>query len=168
MKEYRNINTKEIHNVVDIKNNNPNTSFPEVISTSTILALGYEEVHEVVKPTPSGQFKIVVRDGVEQIDGKWKQKWVEQDMFSDIKDADGNVTKTKSQQETELQTKLDTRKKEFVRAEREPLLVEADWQIHKIEDASGDASAWRTYRQQLRDITNASDIYNVTWPTKPS
>ena len=168
MKEYRNTKTGEVHNIVDIKNNNPNTSFPRIIDVTTITGLGYEEVQESAKPTPSGQFKIVVRDGIEQVDDKWTQKWVEQDMFSDIKDDDGNVTKTKSEQETELQTKLDTRQKERVRAEREPLLTEADWQIHKIEDASGDASAWRTYRQQLRDITNASDIYNVTWPTKPS
>tara|TARA_R100000742_G_C4255966_1_gene73871 strand:+ start:434 stop:937 length:504 start_codon:yes stop_codon:yes gene_type:complete len=167
MKEYRNTTTGEIHNIVDIKNNNPNTSFTAVIGIATITGLGYEEVFESTKPTPSAQFKIVVRDGVEQVDGKWTQKWVEQDMFSDIKDDDGNVTKTKSQQETELQTKLDTRKKESVRGEREPLLAEADWQIHKIEDADGDTSAWRTYRQQLRDITKASDIYNVTWPTKP-
>ena len=44
----------------------------------------------------------------------------------------------------------------------------ADLQSLKIEDADGDSSAWRTYRQQLRDITKASDIYDVTWPTKPS
>ena len=46
------------------------------------------------------------------------------------------------------------------------MLKEADWQIHKLEDSGGDASAWRTYRQKLREITDASDIYNVTWPTK--
>ena len=62
---------------------------------------------------------------------------------------------------------LDAAQKNTLRMLREPLLKEADWQIHLIEDASGDSSTWRTHRQALRDITKASDIYNVTWPSKP-
>ena len=58
------------------------------------------------------------------------------------------------------------RKKEKLRNQRKRFLEEADWQIHKIEDASGNSSSWRTYRQDLRDITNNPD--NPTWPTKPS
>ena len=58
------------------------------------------------------------------------------------------------------------RKKNKLRNKRKPLLEEADWQIHKIEDAGGNSSSWRTYRQALRDITNSPD--NPTWPTKPS
>jgi hypothetical protein len=34
-----------------------------------------------------------------------------------------------------------------------------------------DKTAWETYRQALRDITNnltnVDDVNNVTWPTKP-
>jgi hypothetical protein len=26
---------------------------------------------------------------------------------------------------------------------------------------------WRTYRQALRDITNQSSPFTITWPTKP-
>tara|TARA_Y100000996_G_C22431799_1_gene605999 strand:- start:32 stop:319 length:288 start_codon:yes stop_codon:yes gene_type:complete len=59
------------------------------------------------------------------------------------------------------------RKKQKLRNKRKELLEEADWQIHKMEDASGDASSWRTYRQALRDITSG-DVDNPTWPTKPS
>ena len=58
------------------------------------------------------------------------------------------------------------RKKQKLRSQRKRLLEEADWQIHKIEDASGNSSSWRTYRQALRDITSNPD--NPTWPTKPS
>mgnify|MGYP003118606089 CR=1 FL=1 len=58
------------------------------------------------------------------------------------------------------------KKKIKLRNKRKPLLEEADWQIHKIEDAGGNSSSWRTYRQALRDITNSPD--NPTWPTKPS
>jgi len=27
---------------------------------------------------------------------------------------------------------------------------------------------WQTYRQSLRDITNQSDPYDITWPNIPS
>jgi len=55
-----------------------------------------------------------------------------------------------------------------LRKKREPLLLEADYKINTLADNGSDVSAWRTYRQQLRDITKASDLDNVTFPTKPS
>ena len=148
-----------------IRADNPNTSFPRGVLPAGILSdLGYTGILPTPQPNPSASTKIVVRDGIEQdSDKNWVQKWIEKDRFSDIEGG-----KTKDQQDAEYQTELDNRQKDILRGTREPLLAEADWQIHKIEDASGDASAWRTYRQQLRDITKASDIYDVTWPTKPS
>ena len=148
-----------------IRADNPNTSFPRgVLPTGILSDLGYTSILPTPQPNPSASTKIVVRDGIEQdSDKNWVQKWIEKDRFSDIEGG-----KTKDQQDAEYQTELDNRQKDILRGTREPLLAEADWQIHKIEDASGDASAWRTYRQQLRDITKASDIYDVTWPTKPS
>ena len=59
-------------------------------------------------------------------------------------------------------------KKMSLRSERESLLTEADYKINTLVDNNQDASAWRTYRQKLRDITKAEDLDNVTWPTKPS
>jgi hypothetical protein len=64
--------------------------------------------------------------------------------------------------------KLPERQKEWIRNTREPLLKEADIEIFKLEDSGGDTSAWRTYRQQLRDMTNQSDLANPVYPTKPS
>tara|TARA_R100000306_G_C4316918_1_gene113122 strand:- start:390 stop:626 length:237 start_codon:yes stop_codon:yes gene_type:complete len=37
-----------------------------------------------------------------------------------------------------------------------------------LTNAGVDASAWKTYRQKLRDITKDADLDNPTWPTKPS
>lgn len=62
----------------------------------------------------------------------------------------------------------DERLKQILREQRQSLLEEADYKINKLVDNNQDASAWRTYRQQLRDITNASDLENVTFPSKPS
>tara|TARA_R100001443_G_scaffold20635_2_gene32774 strand:+ start:71 stop:352 length:282 start_codon:yes stop_codon:yes gene_type:complete len=60
------------------------------------------------------------------------------------------------------------RKKNELRDTRKPLLEEADYKINILTDSGGDATAWRKYRQELRDITKASDLDNVTFPTKPS
>lgn len=48
------------------------------------------------------------------------------------------------------------------RAERDVLLKEADIEINKLDDLGKDSSAWREYRQALRDST-------LSWvlPTKP-
>ena len=51
---------------------------------------------------------------------------------------------------------------------RTPLLQGSDYKINTLVDNGGDATAWRTYRQELRDITNTEDLDNVTFPTKPS
>ena len=85
---------------------------------------------------------------------------------------EGNMVEL-SATEIEQIIKLETLEKDKVnllkvRDEREPLLQEADYKINTLVDNNQDASAWRTYRQELRDITKASDLDNVTWPTKPS
>lgn len=56
----------------------------------------------------------------------------------------------------------------IVRGERLGLLDEADHIINRLSDAGEDVSAWRTYRQQLRDVTNnITEVDVVTWPVKP-
>ena len=55
-----------------------------------------------------------------------------------------------------------------LRAERSRLLAETDWYANSDVTMSDDM---RTYRQNLRDITNGlttvEDVNNITWPTKP-
>ena len=52
-----------------------------------------------------------------------------------------------------------------IREHRDRLLTETDWM------ALGDVTmsdAWKTYRQELRDIPASNTVYeNVTWPLKP-
>ena len=59
-------------------------------------------------------------------------------------------------------------KKIGLRSLRFPLILEADHKINTLEDAGSNASAWKTYRQKLRDITKDDDLDNPTWPDKPS
>ena len=57
------------------------------------------------------------------------------------------------------------REMEYIREHRDNLLTETDWM------ALGDVTmsdAWKTYRQDLRDIPASNTVYkDVTWPTKP-
>lgn len=57
-----------------------------------------------------------------------------------------------------------------LRSTRNSMLAESDWLIvmHK-ELGTNTPAAWKTYRQELRDITkSATSLDDVTWPTKPS
>ena len=75
---------------------------------------------------------------------------------------------------SEEQTAFDARRApdaawrtEALRAERNKRLAETDWTQSRDVTLSND-SAWVTYRQALRDITDsATSLDDVTWPTKP-
>ena len=55
---------------------------------------------------------------------------------------------------------------EIVREKRNKLLTESDWtQLPDIPQATKDL--WEPHRQELRDVTNQPDPYNITWPTPP-
>ena len=54
----------------------------------------------------------------------------------------------------------------LVRAKRDRLLLESDWtQLPDVPLATKEA--WAEYRQQLRDVTFQSDVFNIQWPEKP-
>jgi hypothetical protein len=54
-----------------------------------------------------------------------------------------------------------------VRTRRAELLAACDWtQLPDV--PAGTRERWAEYRQQLRDITDAADPYNVPWPPSPA
>lgn len=56
-----------------------------------------------------------------------------------------------------------------IRGERDNKLQSCDWTV--LPDVPMDApkrTEWETYRQSLRDVTNQSDPFNITWPTPPA
>lgn len=58
---------------------------------------------------------------------------------------------------------------EIERGVRNRLLQKADLEINKLEDQGLDASNWRQYRQQLRDVPQQNDNPDqITWPTPPT
>lgn len=57
----------------------------------------------------------------------------------------------------------------IVRAERDAKLAACDWtQLPDVPLTPEEVQAWRTYRQQLRDVTSQPDPFNIVWPTPPS
>jgi hypothetical protein len=77
------------------------------------------------------------------------------------------LTKEELAQRTKDTTKTDKEKLQEIRSKRQRLFPEADFKINMLSDTNADASAWKTYRQALRDITKGN-LDNPTWPTKPS
>lgn len=54
-----------------------------------------------------------------------------------------------------------------LRAERAARLARCDWT--QLPDANVNATAWKTYRQALRDLpANTPDPANVAWPDEPT
>ena len=67
----------------------------------------------------------------------------------------------------------------LLREERDRRIATSDWRVTKAKETSTNVpTAWKTYRQALRDLpANSPDatinqttgrLENVTWPTKPS
>ena len=54
----------------------------------------------------------------------------------------------------------------LLRMERDRLLSQSDWRDLPSYPCSNQ-EAWRTYRQQLRDLPSTTDPSNPTWPTAP-
>tara|TARA_R100000084_G_C4598022_1_gene121785 strand:- start:16 stop:408 length:393 start_codon:yes stop_codon:yes gene_type:complete len=77
----------------------------------------------------------------------------------------GVTWKQASDKKTEL---VNAKPMADLRAERDRRLAETDWMANSDVTMS---DAWKTYRQNLRDVPAQSGVTgldNVTWPTKPS
>mgnify|MGYP003121314474 CR=1 FL=1 len=173
MSEYRNRTSGEVKTVSELEAENKNMSFPKVWSESTLDALNVDPVLASPQPEPSGDYKVVVRNGVEQdSDDNWVYAWTEQDMFTeyeeDVTDEDGvtttNVVTVQAQKDA-----YDAANTAFtaaqVRSQRDLLLSETDH--YGLSDVTM-SSDMTTYRQALRDVPQQTDFPStITWPEKP-
>ena len=81
--KYRIRSTGEVKTQGQIRSDHPNTSLPKVWTEATCDSLGIDPVIPSPQPTPSADYKVVVRDGVEQdANSNWVYAWTEQDMFT--------------------------------------------------------------------------------------
>jgi hypothetical protein len=165
MGEFRERTTGEVKSQGQWRADFPNMSLPRVWKTATLDALNLDAVHASPAATTTA-YQTSVRDGVEQdSNGNWVEKYVARDMFSS--DDDG----TKEEKEAAYQATLDAATAEGHRVTRNKLLADSDWtQINDSPLSNEDKTAWATYRQELRGLTDLDAWPNLAdddWPVAP-
>jgi hypothetical protein len=148
---------------VQLRNENKHMSLPESWTDATLQSLGVARVQSVAQPS-ANTTHVPVNDGVEQVDGVWRQKWVMQARFTEYTDANNNIITVQSQADA-YQQSLDDAEAAKVRATRDTLLAETDF--YALSDVTMSAEM-TTYRQALRDVPSQAGFpYTITWPDKP-
>ena len=141
--------------IQEIKRANPTVSFPKDVSKLTdsdLANLGAVKITDSAVPTiDHSTHYLVKRDPVLE-SGSWVCKWE-------------GVAKT-----TEEKARADDFLAEAFRKDRNQFLTECDWTVLSDSPLAADKLAeWKTYRQELRDISKQTDFpQKITWPTKPS
>ena len=165
MSEYRIRSTGEVKTQGQIRSMHPNVSLPKVWNANVNETLGIDPVLASPKPEPSADYKVVVRNGVEQdANGNWVHAWTEQDMFQEYTDDDDNVVTVQDQ--IDAKVAADNAALEATeRSTRDDLLKATDH--YGLSDVSM-TEAMTTYRQALRDVPQQEGFPGtITWPTKP-
>ena len=165
MSEYRIRSTGEVKSQGQIRSMHSNVSLPKVWNTNVNEALGIDPVLVTPAPTPSGSYKVVVRNGVEQdANGNWVYAWKEQEMFTEYKDSD-DKTVTVADQKTAYDSANTAALEATERSTRDDLLKATDH--YGLSDVTM-TDAMTTYRQALRDVPQQTDFPGtIAWPTKP-
>ena len=167
--EIRNRSTGAVITDSQLRDDNPQTSFPKQITTEILDSYGYDPVLNGPAASTSGPYEVSVRDGVEEINGQWFTKFVVGPIFTDTTDEDGNVT-TAADNEAAYRTRIDNEAAARVRVERDAKLAACDWTV--LTDSpltTAKKTEWKSYRTALRDIPSDSGFpHSVTWPTEPS
>lgn len=149
---------------VQIRKEHSNMSLPRSWNDDVLALLNVARIEKTQAPTV-GQYEVAAKDGIENVNGMWKEKWVINPMFSDYTDDEG-VTHTKAEQEAAYQANLDAMAAASVRTQRDAKLSETDWTALTDVTMTNEMAA---YRQALRDITTHANFPNLEesdWPTK--
>ena len=169
MSEYRIRSTGEVKTQGQIRSMHPNVSLPKVWNANVNETLGIDPVLASPKPDPSGDYKVVVRNGAEQdANGNWVHAWTENDMFQEYTDDEG-VTHSVADQQAEYDASESAKLAESERSKRNTLLAETDWICLKaLESGQTPPAEIVAYRQALRDVPSQAGFPGeITWPTKP-
>jgi len=152
---------------VQLRQENKHMSLPEAWTDATLEALGVARVAKTTAPDV-GEWQVAVKDGVEQVDGVWQEKWVTQEMFTEYTetDEDGVETTVTVQDQKDAKVAADNADlAETARIERNDLLKDTDH--YGLSDMTMSAEV-AAYRQALRDVPQQAGFPSaITWPTKP-
>ena len=139
---------------------------PKVLTEEVINAWGGDIVFEGPQATGGDHYQFSMRQGVEEIEGKWYTKYILGPVFTDRPATETEPAKTAVEQETEYKAMKDAEQAKSVRASRNDKLKDCDWT--QLADSTADKAAWATHRQALRDITaQAGFPWTIDWPVAP-
>lgn len=137
------------YSIQKLKRDNPNVSFPAKITDKMLESFNVYKVHTVNKPDVD-YTKDVREDTPMMVGSMYFQTWI-------IEDADSYT----------INKRVEIKWNE-VREKRNELLKESDWtQFNDSPITGSKLEEWKTYRMELRDITNQDDPFNIVWPTSP-
>lgn len=138
--------SKYPYTFTDMRRDNPQVSFPDVVSDETMADFGAQRVFFTPQPVASASQKVVELPPVFNTETqRWDQVW-----------------QVVAQSEAEIQAQAAA-----VRADRNQMLAECDWT--QLPDAPVPQLPWAQYRQALRDITSQPGFpSDVQWPDAPA
>jgi len=129
-------------------------------------AHGADVVLEGAQAIGGTVYQYSMRQGVEQLDGKWYTKYVLGPIFTDTPATEFQPAQTAAENETAYRAIKDAEQAANVRRSRTEMLKDCDWT--QIADSTADKATWATYRQALRDIPSQAGFpWTITWPTQP-
>lgn len=136
------------YTITDLRLETPNVSFPTIMTDAELSAFGVVPVAPTAEPTVD-YTKDLIR-WAEKNDNVWIETWA-------VVDAS----------QSEIEYRLNSQWKS-VRNDRNKRLFECDWtQLTDAPLTDEQKAAWQSYRQALRDVTQQTDPFNITWPVKP-
>jgi hypothetical protein len=136
------------YSIEQLKQDNINTSFTDVISIDTLNAYSVYRVTHVDKG--NDHTKNYTEGVPVLINNQYYQNWIMSDASTE-----------------EIEFRINTQWNQ-IRSDRNQYLQQCDWtQLPDSPLTVEKKQEWATYRQSLRDVTNQEDPFNIIWPTKP-
>lgn len=142
------------YSIGNLRNDNPNTSFPRRIPDAVLADYGVYPVTVADAPSYTERTESLTRNSTPTlVNNVWTLGW------------------TKANKSAAETTKYDENVASENRITRNNLLADSDWtQMNDSPLTNEQKTAWATYRQELRDVTDLDAWPNMgddDWPVKP-
>jgi hypothetical protein len=147
---YLRIKNSEIvypYSIQQLKLDEYNVSFPNELTEVVLSEFGVYSVQQT--PIPNNYTKNISEGTPQLIDGTYTQIWNEVDATQE-----------------EIDIKIENQW-EQIRVARNQILMESDWTVLPDSPVSASIEEWKTYRQQLRNVTSQPNPFEIVWPTQP-
>jgi len=136
------------YSIEKLRNDNPQTSFPSVMSEEELGAWSVYPVTEEDAPAFNEKTESIELQAPVFNNGCWVRSW---------------LVSPASQQEIELRTEA---KSAQVRAQRDKTLLKTDFtQLQDFQGSAAEQLMWKEFRQHLRDLPDQAGFpFEINWP----